>query len=30
MKLREWALALILGGAFLLALVWRLGLRIGL
>jgi hypothetical protein len=27
---REWLLAIALGAAFLLALLWRVGLRIGL
>ncbi|EDL49483.1 hypothetical protein ED21_17832 [Erythrobacter sp. SD-21] len=30
MKLREWALAIVLGGAFLLAIAWRLGWLVGL
>ena len=30
MSLREWVLAIILGGAFLLAIAWRLGWLIGL
>ena len=27
---REWLFAIVLGAAFLLALIWRLGIRIGL
>ena len=30
MRLRDWLLACVLGGAFLLALAWRLGWMIGL
>jgi len=30
MSWREWLLALALGGAFLLAIVWRLGWMVGL
>jgi len=29
-KAHEWAIAIVLGAAFLLALAWRLGWRIGL
>ena len=30
MKWRDLAILIVLGGAFLLAILWRLGLRIGL